>query len=47
MTMPICRGPLYETNAVAGAQAAAVGALATLILVLRSQVSLDFIYFQF
>ena len=32
---------------VAGAQAAAVGALATLTLVLRSQVSLDFIYFQF
>jgi alginate O-acetyltransferase complex protein AlgI len=30
-----------------GAQLAAAGALVTLILVLRSQVSLDFIYFQF
>ena len=30
-----------------GAQLAGAGALVTLILVLRSQVSLDFIYFQF
>ncbi|MCC7032351.1 MAG: hypothetical protein IT179_05890, partial [Acidobacteria bacterium] len=28
-------------------QAAAAGAMVTLILVLRSRVSLDFIYFQF
>ena len=32
---------------VTGAQALTVGALATLTLVLRSQVSFDFIYFRF
>ena len=38
-------GPSSISRALA--QAAAAGAMATLILVLRSRVSLDFIYFQF